>query len=49
MVERFQEVATYLILDGHVKNFTTLVCGAQFFNSLTPEQQKMHDTLPDRS
>lgn len=38
---KFQEVAKYLILDGHVKNFTTLVCGAQFFNSLTPEQQKM--------
>ena len=46
---KFQEVAKYLILDGHVKNFTTLVCGAQFFNNLTPEQQKMHDTLPDRS
>ncbi|QNH54886.1 TRAP transporter substrate-binding protein DctP [Selenomonas timonae] len=38
---KFQEVAKYLILDGHVKNFTTLVCGAQFFNSLTPEQQKL--------
>ena len=38
---KFQEVAKYLILDGHVKNFTTLVCGSQFFNSLTPEQQKL--------
>ncbi len=38
---KFHEVAKYLILDGHVKNFTTLVCGAQFFNSLTPEQQKL--------
>ncbi len=38
---KFQEVAKYLILDGHVKNFTTWVCGEQFFNSLTPEQQKI--------
>lgn len=38
---KFQEVAKYLILDGHVKNFTTLVCGEQFFSRLTPEQQKM--------
>ena len=38
---KFQEVAKYLILDGHVKNFTTLVCGTQFFNTLTPEQQKL--------
>lgn len=36
---KFQEVAKYLILDGHVKNFTTWVCGTQFFNSLTKEQQ----------
>ena len=38
---KFQEVAKNLILDGHVKNFTTLVCGADFFNSLTPEQQEI--------
>lgn len=38
---KFQEVAKYLILDGHVLNFTTWVCGAEFFNSLTPEQQEM--------
>ncbi|MFA6849912.1 MAG: C4-dicarboxylate TRAP transporter substrate-binding protein [Selenomonadaceae bacterium] len=36
---KFQEVAKYLILDGHVKNFTTWVCGTQFFNGLTKEQQ----------
>ena len=34
-----QEVAKYLILDGHVLNFTTLVCSADWYNSLTPEQQ----------
>lgn len=38
---KFQEVAKYLILDGHVKNFTTFVVGEIFFKSLTPEQQKM--------
>ncbi|RKL61993.1 C4-dicarboxylate ABC transporter substrate-binding protein [Thermoanaerobacteraceae bacterium SP2] len=38
---KFHEVAKYLILDGHVKNFTTLVTGTKFFNSLTPEQQKI--------
>jgi len=34
-----QEVAKYLILDGHVLNFTTLVCSADWYNSLTEEQQ----------
>lgn len=38
---KFQEVAKYLILDGHVKNFTTLVCGEKFWTSLTKEQQDM--------
>lgn len=38
---KFHEVAKYLTLDGHIKNFTTLVCGTEFFNSLTPEQQQM--------
>lgn len=38
---KFQEVAKYLLLDGHVKNFTTWVCGTQFFNSLTPAQQEL--------
>lgn len=36
---KFQEVAKYLILDGHVKNFTTWVCSEDFWKSLTPEQQ----------
>lgn len=38
---KFQEVAKYLILDGHVKNFTTWVAGEDFFNSLTAEQQQI--------
>lgn len=38
---KLQEVAKYLILDGHVKNFTTWVCSADFFNSLTKAQQDL--------
>ena len=38
---KLHEVAKYLMLDGHVKNFTTWVCSADFFNSLTPEQQEL--------
>ncbi|RVU55098.1 C4-dicarboxylate TRAP transporter substrate-binding protein [Anaerosphaera multitolerans] len=38
---KLHEVAKYLILDGHVKNFTTLVCSADWFNSLTEEQQEL--------
>ena len=37
---KLHEVSKYLILDGHVKNFTTWVVSAKWFNSLTPEQQK---------
>jgi tripartite ATP-independent transporter DctP family solute receptor len=36
---KFQEVAKYLVLDGHIKNFTTFVVGSKFFNTLTEEQQ----------
>lgn len=38
---KFQEVAKYLILDGHVKNFTTWICGTKFFNNLSKEQQDL--------
>ncbi len=38
---KFHEVAKYLMLDGHVKNFTTWICGTDFFNSLTAEQQEL--------
>ena len=36
---KLHEVAKYLILDGHVKNFTTWVVSADWFHSLTDEQQ----------
>jgi len=38
---KHHEVASYLLLDGHVKNFTTWVSGTIFFDSLTPEQQEL--------
>lgn len=38
---KFHEVAKYLLLDGHVYNVTNLVVGVDFYNSLTPEQQKL--------
>lgn len=39
--QSFQEVAKYMLLTGHIKNFTTWVCGSDFFYSLTPEQQEL--------
>jgi len=38
---KFHEVAKYLTLDGHVKNFTTFICGTTFFNTLSPEHQQL--------
>lgn len=38
---KFQEVAKYLVLDAHVKNFTTWCAGTIFFNSLSPDHQKL--------
>ena len=38
---KYQEVAKYLILDGHVKNFITWVVGTKFFNGLTQDQQQI--------
>jgi len=38
---KLHEVAHYLLLDGHVKNFTTWVMSSDFFNSLTPAQQDL--------
>lgn len=38
---KLHEVAPNLILDGHVLNFTTWVCSADWFNSLTEEQQSI--------
>ncbi|SHE76434.1 C4-dicarboxylate TRAP transporter substrate-binding protein [Alkalibacter saccharofermentans] len=38
---KFHEVAKYLTLDGHVRNFTTWVMGADVFNSLSQEHQEI--------
>ncbi len=38
---KFHEVAKYLLLDAHVYNVTNLVVGTDFYDSLTPEQQKL--------
>ena len=36
---KHHEVAKYLIMDGHVLNFTNWVCSSMWFDGLTPEQQ----------
>jgi len=46
---KLQEVAKYLILDAHVKNFTTWVCSDDFFNSLTPAQQELLISTGDQA
>lgn len=38
---KLHEVAKYLLMDGHVMNFTTLVTSADFFKSLTKAQQDL--------
>ena len=37
----YQEVCKYLILDHHILAYTCWVCGTDFFNTLTPEQQQI--------
>ena len=37
----YQEVCKYLILDHHILDYTCWVCGTDFFNTLTPEQQQI--------
>lgn len=37
----YQEVCNYLILDHHLLDYTCWVCGTDFFNTLTPEQQQI--------
>jgi TRAP-type C4-dicarboxylate transport system substrate-binding protein len=46
---KFQEVAKYLTLDGHIKNFTSWLCGTEFFNSLSPEHQKILTECGDQA
>ncbi len=37
---KFYEVCKYIVLDDMVKNISLWICGADFYNSLTPEQQE---------
>lgn len=39
--QSFQEVTPYLLLTGHIKNFTTWICSTDFFNTLTAGQQEL--------
>ena len=36
---KYYEVAKYLMLDGHIRNLTSICIGADFFRSLTEQQQ----------
>lgn len=36
---KFQEVAKYLMLDGHIRDLSSIVISYDFFNSLTKQQQ----------
>lgn len=38
---KFHEVARYLVLDGHVMNFTTLLTGTNTYELLTDEQKQI--------
>lgn len=38
---KFHEVAKFLLLDAHVYNMTTIVVGTKFYNSLSPDIQKL--------
>jgi TRAP-type C4-dicarboxylate transport system substrate-binding protein len=45
---KYHEVAKFLVLDGHVKNYTTWCIGTQFFNSLSAaDQQILMDTASE--
>lgn len=37
---KYQETAKNLLLDAHIHDLSFVVCGTEFFNSLTPEQQQ---------
>lgn len=39
--QSFQEVAKYILLTGHIKNFTTWCIGTDYLNTLTKEQQEL--------
>lgn len=38
---KFQEVAKYLTLDGHIKNTAIWLCGSAFYDTLTEAQQEL--------
>ena len=39
--QSFQEVAKYILMTGHIKNFTTWCIGTDFLNTLSAEQQEL--------
>lgn len=39
--QSFQEVSKYILMTGHIKNFTTWCIGTDFLNTLTAEQQAL--------
>lgn len=42
---KFHEVAKYIVLDAHVRNFTTLLTGASTYDALSDEQKEiLHST-----
>lgn len=36
---KFHEVCKYLLMDGMIKNVSLWICGLDFYNSLTPDEQ----------
>lgn len=39
--QSFQEVCKYVLMTGHIKNFTTWCIGTDFYNTLSAEQQEV--------
>ncbi|MDR1315265.1 MAG: TRAP transporter substrate-binding protein DctP [Spirochaetales bacterium] len=37
---KFHEVAKYMVEDDYLKQYTTIMVGVKYYNTLTPEQQK---------
>lgn len=46
---KFQEVCKYLLLDSHIKNFTTWVTGAETIHNLSDEQAEILMTTGDEA
>ncbi len=45
----FQEVAKYVVRDGHILATSMWVCGESFYQSLTPEQQQLLSECADEA